>query len=162
MYDLVPWGSSLGSCIGSAKSSLDHQGSPLNTTVLVCKSPLLSLCFSGTKPPAHFFGQSHFVILFFCLFFSGLIWGWSVTSEGFFKRQRYFLPRKEREFEWFPQITQLVVAAGTLKPRFPASWLAAEEGKEGPAGGELALWREGPLILVFQSLWSFQFPDPVH
>ena len=70
MYDLVPWGSSLGSCIGSAKSSLDHQASPLNTTVLVYKSPLLSLCFSGTKPPAHFFGQSHFVILFFCLFFS--------------------------------------------------------------------------------------------
>ena len=74
MYDLVPWGSNLGSCIGSAKSSLDHQGCPLNTIILVYKSLLLSLlCFSGTKPPAHFFGQSHFVIVSFCLLFSDLI-----------------------------------------------------------------------------------------
>lgn len=70
------------------------------------------------------------------------------------KGKGIFYPEKRGNLNDFPQIIQLVVAAGTLKPRFPALWLAAEEGKEGPAGGELALWREGPLILVFHSLWS--------
>ena len=158
MYDLVPWGSNLGSCIGSAKSSLDHQGCPLNTIILVYKSLLLSLlCFSGTKPPAHFFGQSHFVIVSFCLLFSDLIWGWSVTCQGFFKRQRYFLSRKEKEFEWSPPNHTVSACCWDTKALVPCFVANSRGGwrMRNPALVVTSLCgREGPLILLFRSLWS--------
>ena len=153
MYDLVPWGSNLGSCIGSAKSSLDHQGCPLNTIILVYKSLLLSLlCFSGTKPPA--ISLDRVILLSFPSSFSFQTWSEADLSraKASSKGKDTFYPEKRRNLNDLPQITQLVLAAGTLKPWFPASWPTAEEGDE---WGILRWW--WPRFVEGRGRWSCSF-----